>query len=500
MSSHSLKGFLKGSFWVALAKIVTRLAGSIVLPILAWLLEPAALGLYSLVQRTVQTGDNLSRLGIDAAMHRNGAQYQTIGTEAVGRLFGVGACLITCTGGAIALTLWLFREAIALNWLGEPSVEPWLGLTAIFIVLTAIGSPSWFYLLALGAFRAHSLRISVATIAGTAATVALAWSFGLAGALWGLGVTALIQTIWGWWLTLPILREKGIQLRCDRFITEARGILSFGLPFYAGNFLSSFVALPLLGYVSQVGGIEQLGYLRVAQSLSQLISFLPTSIGPVLISNLSANLVADAEGYQQLKSLHLRSLWVFILIISVATCFSLEFLIPRLFGSSYTEAILLSRITIWITAVRSLSGMLSQYVISAGKTRIIAAIQTGGLIITVLSALVLIPRYSSLGLLLAQGLAAILILLAYVKPALGDLDVADNKSLWFLATLSFILVTVTFTFSTFINDIWLTLIYSVCTSITAAITSISVAFTASERTSGLRIIRKQINRFSIRNN
>jgi O-antigen/teichoic acid export membrane protein len=481
MSSSLLNSFLKGSLWIVLANVVTRFAGFVTLPLLARFLGPADLGLYSLAQNTVQTGDGLGRLGVDAAMHRNGSQYQSLTSEAVGRLFGVGACLIMGAGSSIAVGLWLARKVLTLNWLGEPRIEPWLGLTALIIVLTTISNPPWVYLVALHAFRTYSLRTSVVSIIGAILTLSLAWFSGLAGALWGLGLTALVQAIWGWWLTLPVLQEKGIQLRCDRFFSEARNILSFGLPFYASNFLSSFIALPLLGYVSRTGGIEQLGYLRVAQSLSQLISFLPTAIAPVLISNLSAYLASDVGGYQRLKSLHLRALWTTIAVLSVTICFSLDGLIPTLFGSSYVEAILLSRLTIWMTAISSLAGILSQYVMSSGNTRIIAVIQTGGLMITIMTALILIPLYSALGLLVAQSLGATFTLIAYIKPGLKDIEQSEKKYLWFLACTSFTLLATTFLLPVVLKKTWLLSIISLLILGGILVLLLFKAFSAKER-------------------
>lgn len=472
MSLLSLKEFLKSSFWVVLANFVTRFSGFVTLPLLARLLGPANLGLYSLVQNTVQTGDGLGRLGIDAAMHRNGSQYQTIGVKAVGRLFGVGACLMIAAGSLVAISLWLARSTIALHWLGEPRVEPWLGLTALIIVLTTIGNPPWVYLVALHAFRTYSLRTSVVSITGAIVTLSLAWFFGLSGGLWGLGLTALIQAVWGWWLTLPVLQEKEIRLRYDHFFSEVRTIFSFGLPFYASNFLSSFIALPLLGYVSRTGGIEQLGYLRVAQSLSQFISFLPTAIAPVVISNLSANITADVQGYQQLKSLHLRSLWICILILSITICFGLDTLIPKLFGSTYTAAVLLSRITIWMAAISSLAGIFSQYVISSGNTRLIGVIQITGLLITVLVALRLIPIYSSTGLLIAQTSGVAFTLIAYTKPALNDLKESEQKPLWFLAILSITQIVVTFLVPVYVHN----LVFLLFLAIAIIIVTVSLAF------------------------
>jgi O-antigen/teichoic acid export membrane protein len=152
-----------------------------------------------------------------------------------------------------------------------------------------------------------------------------------------------------------------------------------------------------------------------------------------------------------------------------------------LFGSSYAEAILLSRLTVWITAVSSLSAMLSQYVISSGKTRVIAVIQTVGLFITVLTALMLIPLYSSRGLLLAQTLAAIYTLLAYIKPALSDLERADRQPLSLLIGLSLSLVALTFVLPMLIENAKLKLGVSLLVIGVTAALSVSRAFTVKEK-------------------
>ncbi len=481
MSSFSFKNLLKGSLWVVASTVVTRFAGFIVLPILARLLSPEGLGLYNLVQNTIQTGDGLSRMGVDAAMHRNGAQYESAGSEATGRLFGVGAILMAGAGSLIAITLCFNHEFIAKYILGEPKIDPWLGLIAITIFILTLGNSSLTYLAALHAFRAHSIRTSIISIAGAIITVALAYLYGLTGSIWGLTLTALIQLYLGWRLTLPILKEKKIKLRFDKFFLETRSILGFGLPFYASNFLSSFISLPLLGYVSRVGGLEQLGFLRVAQSLSQFISFLPTAIAPVLVSALSANLASDPNEYQKIKSLHLRILWTVMILVASIACFSLDYLIPALFGSSYAQAIFLSRLTIWITVIGSTSGIFSQYIVSAGKIRSIAIVQTTGLAMNAILALLLIPTYSSTGLLVAQFIAGLFTAIAYIRPAIGDLKSSDNKNLFFLLILSVGLIALSFGLPFFTQNFVLTLIINISSlSLTGFIVSFKV-FTSKEK-------------------
>jgi O-antigen/teichoic acid export membrane protein len=287
MSVISLKQLAKGSFWILIANLVSRFSGFIVLPIVARILDPSGLGLYGAIQQTIQTGDGLSRVGIDLAIHRNGAQYETLGVEQTGRTFGVGGILIASVGAIVSLLLILFPNYIAINLLGDSQVEPWLGVAALSIFFTAIATPALVYIIALHSFRTYSLLSTLVTIFSAVLTLVLTLKFGLVGAIWSLVLGALIQLGVGWRLALGLLREKLIELRMDGFLPESISMFKLGLPFYASSFLSSFIALPFLGYVIKQSGIEQVAYIRIAQSLSQLIGFLPTAIAPVLVSTLS---------------------------------------------------------------------------------------------------------------------------------------------------------------------------------------------------------------------
>ncbi|NBD18238.1 MAG: oligosaccharide flippase family protein [Cyanobacteria bacterium] len=444
MSSNSVKAIIKGSFWVTLAKFITRLAGLLVLPFLARLLDPAAFGVYSLLHRTVQTGDNFSRLGVDVAVQRNGAQHQSMAKEEVGRLFGVGGCLTIGSAALLTLGLCLGNSSIATYFLGEPKIATWLPLVGLTIFVTASSNVPSFYLTALHAFRLYSLRDSITVIVGALITVILTSLLGLSGAIYGLLVTALIRLLSAGWFAFNLLHQKKIKLRFDLFFQEARSILNLGLPFYLANFLSNFITLPLLGWLTRLGGIEQVGYLRVAQSLSQLVSFIPTTVGPVMISYLSASFASNFAEYQKLKSIHLRTLWGLSLLVSIFLCFSLDILMPALFGVTYDQAIPLSRITIWIVFVNTLSGVISQSLISAGNTRTIAIWKTKGLFIMMASAFLMIPRYQATGFLLAQAFGSLFTLFGYGKLTWFNLSNTDQKRVFCLALTTLLSVALAF--------------------------------------------------------
>jgi O-antigen/teichoic acid export membrane protein len=436
----AIASLIKGGAWLTLANLVSKLASALVLPLLARLLGPEALGIYSIVSSLAQSAQGFSTLGADIAMHRNGAQYKTIGTEAVGRLFGVGLSIICLVSAVTGLGVWFFREPLAQYWLGQPDVTPWLGAAALLSVLQPFSNIPLLFLASLQDFRAYALRSSVEMIFTSAFTVLLAWKWGLAGAALGLVLAEIAQIPWSYFVAKPVLQARGIRLRFDRFWQECYSILKFGFPYYFGNtLLGSLVTLPVMGLVSQYGGLEELGYLRVAQSMAALIGFIPSAIAPAAISYLSSSSVADKESYQYLKSVHLRSVWILLLLSISAVCLLIPNLLNLLFGYAYQSANILSIVSLWISLLIGVTSVLVQYLVADGKTVRIAVISTLGIAFFVSSAFMLVPLYHALGFLIAQIIGQIVGLPFVIYPAVNGLKKENLnllKNLFFITILS----------------------------------------------------------------
>ncbi|MEY3222664.1 MAG: hypothetical protein RLZZ203_1520 [Cyanobacteriota bacterium] len=436
----AINKLIKGSAWLTIASIVSKLASFIALPLLARLLGPQGLGIYNIVFSLAQSGQGFSSLGVEVALQRNGAQYKTIGIEAVGRLFGVGLILICSVSTMTGLGIWFFREPLAEHWLGQPSITPWLGLTAILITLQPFSNVPLLFLASLQEFRAYALRSSLEIVFSSILTVLLAWQMGLSGALLGMVLAAIARILWSYLIVKPVLRSREIRLRCDHFWQELQSIIKFGFPYYLGNtLLGSLVGLPLMGLVSQYGGLEQLGYLRVAQSMAALIGFIPTAIAPAAISYLSASSADEKESYQYLKSVHLRGVWILLIVPTGLVCLILPDLINLLFGATYQQSIILSWLSLWISALTGVTSVLVQYLVVGGKTARIAYSSLIGVICWVVAAFVLVPHYSAFGLVISQAIGQFVGFLFVLKPSLSDLS---SKDIFLLVKL--ILITVIF--------------------------------------------------------
>ncbi len=416
---------IKSNAWLSFASIVSRLTSALALPILARLLGPKSLGIYNIVISLAQTVQGFSGLGIEIALQRNGAKHQTIGTEAVGRLFGVSLALTCLTSAITSFGILCFRQALADSWLVEPGMADWLGVAGIVALLQPLGTVPLLFLAGLQNFRAYAVRSSLGLIFSNIITVISAWYFGLQGAIAGLVISTFCQIIWSYIIVKPILKVNGIYLRIDHFRSEMYSILKFSLPYYLGtHLLYSSIDLPLMGLVSNYSGVESLGYIRSAKMMASLVGFIPLSTAPSAISHLSASIETGSSS-EYLKSVHLRIVWIFLLLSTSIICLFLPDLMIWLFGPSYQPAIILAWLFLWSSVLTGISSVLIQYLTVAGKTISIGWISATAAFAWVLTAIALIPKYGALGFMLSYVLSSIIEVLLFVYSEVNTFKIED---------------------------------------------------------------------------
>ena len=427
-----IRGFVKGGSWLTLASVASKLVSVLTIPLLARALGPEALGIYSIIFVLTQSAQSFSSVGADVAMQRDGARYELLGATKVGNIFGVGLSLICLASVIVAMLIACYRSFLAQHWLGQPSVVPWLGLAAIVIGLQPFGAVPLTFLSSLKDFRAYAIRSTLGHVVTNLLTVILGYGFGLYGALLGLVFSAMMQIFWSFLIVRPVLSAKGIVLRLDNYVREAKSILKLGLPYYFGHtLLGSVAGLPLMGLVSQYGGLQDLGYLRISESLAALLGFIPTAIAPATITYLSSSMAQSTEAYQSFKSMHLRGLWITLLLPTILVSLSASPLIYFLYGEAYESANLLSSIYVWMFLASTITSCLIQYLVVIGKTFRVGIASTLGVATWIITAFYLIPMPSmgAKGYLISQFIGQIVGLVLVWQPAVRDLHVYDKKRL-----------------------------------------------------------------------
>lgn len=351
---------------------MVRLSGILVLVPLARLLNPSQLGVYSLVFWLVQNGTMLGRLGVDAAMHRNGAQIYKTDPAGTGRLLSVGSTIMAISFTTLVVAIWIWRIPLAEYWLGDKDVAAWLGYAAAFLFVEGMGLILMTGLLSIHNFQANSLATCIGALGRLLLSPLLAWHYGLSGAFLGLILASCLQLGVAFVSLFTSIRLHRIPIRLQGFWQESHQILLFGLPFYAGNALISLMMLPLMGQIGRVAGVEALAQLRIGQSMSQIVNFLPGAIAPVAISVLSEAYGTEEQEFQKLRSLHLRGNWLIALTLAMFLSLASRPLVSLLFGNTYQAAVPVVIGMSWVALLTVVVENLNLYSLSAGNTKAIA--------------------------------------------------------------------------------------------------------------------------------
>lgn len=392
--------FFKGSLLISIANVAVRLSGILVLVPLARLLGPSQLGIYSLVFWLVQSGTTLGRLGVDTTMHRNGAQLYCTNRTAAGRLLAVGGTLMGVSFTALSVAVWVWRSPLATHWLGNKDAAEWLGYAAVLLFTEGMSLVAMTGLLSLHNFEAYSRATAIGALGRLLLSPILAWRYGLLGAFLGLILASLVQLIAAVINFYRSSQQYHIPLNLHGFWQESKQILKFGLPLYTGSALIGLVTLPMMGEIGHVAGVETLGQLRIGQSLSQIVSFLPAAIAPVAISVLSEAYGTEDQNFKRLRSVHLRGNWLLTLALVMFLSLASHPLIILLFGNTYEAAIPLVIGMSWVALLTVVVDNLNLYSLTAGNTKAIAFSSIIQKFIFVGITFWLIPLYGGMGFIL----------------------------------------------------------------------------------------------------
>lgn len=367
----TLRQYAKNAGLLTAQAVVQRGLGVVASAVLARALGPAGMGVYNVVATTPGTAFGLLKLGVDTAVHVNMAEHERAQGVSRGGVLAAGLLLLGGLGALATALCAALAGPIARVVFGQPELAPWLRVAS---VLVAAQFGFQFCLSALAGLHqfARYARVGMVTGVVNLALVSLGVATaGLAGAVAATAVTGLITV---GWLALALrrsLREAGVRLAFAEAPRAAREVLGLGLPFYLTGLVAVPVTYYLQGRLAQSGGLEALGQLRIVLTLTALIWFVPASIGAATVSALSAARTGPGEGgaaFLRQAVLNLKVVWVGCLLLALAACAFLPWLLPLLFGSAYAAAVGPARLGLLGAVLAAAEGVVGQVLFTQRRT------------------------------------------------------------------------------------------------------------------------------------
>jgi O-antigen/teichoic acid export membrane protein len=426
-ATEMAKVSVKGGFhllWGLVASTVIAAIGTIVI---AKLLGAGNYGLYSVALTAPTLISNFRDWGINTAMVKYSAQYNSEKDVAkIRSVFLSGLTFEVILGAALSILCFVLSPFLAVT-LHRPAIAPLIQILALFILTGGLVNTATAAFTGLETMHLYSITLIVQALVKTGLIVGLVvLGLGTAGAVTGYSAGVLIAGLTGILLMWTMYKSlpQPASSKLEMFGT-IKTMFNYGLPVSIGSiltaFLSQFYTIILAIYVTNNAII---GNYSLAVLFSVLITFFATPVTTMMFPAFSK--LDPQRDNETLKNVFQYSVKYASLIVVPVTAIVMALAQPgigTIFGNAYTQAPLFLALTS-ITYLYSAFGSLSEgnLIIGQGYTTYNMWLSILTVVIGFPLSLLLISNFGVIGLIvtsLTVSLPSLFIGLRFIKNRFG---------------------------------------------------------------------------------
>jgi O-antigen/teichoic acid export membrane protein len=344
MSSDRLKGwqsFAAGVIWNVTGAVFNQGSTFFLGLIVANALGRVQYGIYGFLQGTILLFVNIGPLAMGFVATKFVAEYRMRDKERTGRVIAACIALAVITGSVVAAVAVLLAPSIAAKVLHAPGGATLIRLCAPAILFLVVSVPCNGILAGFGNFRNSALGGVASGLVYIVLGAVAALRFSLEAVFVSIGISAFVQCVVLFILVLREAKRQGVPIGwagLSSIGAERRNLLHVALP----AALTGFSSLPALwlstaSLTLRPGGIAALALFTAANSIRQLVLFVPYLVNNVGFSFLSKHGgLADPRGFR-------RAFWMNVTAVVAVTSVAAAAIIAggpyvlRLFGRDFAE-------------------------------------------------------------------------------------------------------------------------------------------------------------------
>ena len=413
--SSKLNKYALNSIAMLILGIVQRFAGFITIFVLSRALTPDELGRYAFTQSTAQSATGLGRFGIIQGLQvriAEEAPYKNL--SSVQRKLGEVLSFILIVGGLSVLAIILGAPWLAWAVYGSSELAPNVILAAFMFLGLLVARFVYAVLAGMDLFSRFSRWMSIASLLAVIFILFGLFVHGVTGAIFGLVFGQLILSLWLYKKLNILLYRENILLRLYWPGRETVSALRIGAPFYLAGVFMIPVQFYIVGLVAQLDGVDALGDLRVILTIIGLAQLLPEALNGPLISHFTLESKNNNGAILGKVISHFRLLWCIALIIGFSLATVWPVFSEFIFGEQYVRAGTLGPLSILPFVPTLLSAPITSAILAGQRT--FGLIFVGGLQASILLCvgIILIPRAGMSGFFVAQFIASVIALIAWL--------------------------------------------------------------------------------------
>jgi len=410
----------KGGFHLLWGLVVSTVISSIGTIIIATLLIPEDLGLYSIAVNAPNLISNFRDWGVNTAMIKYSAQYNSEGDIAkVKSVFVSGIVFELILGISLTFVSFFLSDFLAVI-MQRPTIGPLIQISSLVVLSTALMNAATAAFTGLERMHLNSIMLIIQSVVKTGLVIGLiALGLGTFGAVIGFSSAFMIAGIVGALLTYTVYRSlpKANTGKLE-LLKTIKTMLRYGFPVSIGTIITGFLTYFYIWVIAFfVTDNALIGNYTIAQNFVVLISFFATPVTTMMFPAFS-KLNAEKDG-GTLKNVFQYSVKYASLIVLPVTVMVMSLAHPAIgtiFGNKYPDAplflALLSIIYLY-TAIGNLS--LGNLIGGQGYTKF-------GLKVTMLTialgfplSLIFTSQLGIVGLIVASSIVAVPAMLIYLR-------------------------------------------------------------------------------------
>jgi O-antigen/teichoic acid export membrane protein len=461
-----------GTVFVFTFLVVGKLVGIIQSVLLARMLGPRNYGILAILQQILDLAILFAALGLPTAVTKFVSEYRATNNEHVRDPVSAAFPLALVSSLIIGAAFFLAAPALAVGVYGTPELEQYVRIASMSIPFSVFVILSFATLQGYQKIADFSKFNVFLTAVGMVVLVVFTWGFNLYGTSLGITVVSVISFLVGVFLLKRLFGHTRVTfdlpLRMRR--KQIGSLLRYSLPLLAASALVLTTHWYARTYLALARGYTDVGLFRVAESLSQLLVFIPSSLSVPFLPVVAEIDAVNPDRMKVAVSKTLKLTSIATLLAGLYIGLPAPFSIMLVLGPRYVNAEVIKALSILLTlaALNSAMVVLGNVLLGSGRTWSYTKILLVLVIPYVILAPIFIDRYGLMGLSLAWFLSYVLYALALIFASRGQLTRGAYK--WFLSPL----VLLSLYFTTYINWDYSYLLVSmsalgICTFLTLSI-------------------------------
>ncbi|MBX5462345.1 MAG: oligosaccharide flippase family protein [Steroidobacteraceae bacterium] len=292
-SSPTAQRIAVGAAWSmggAIAERALALGGSIAI---VRLLGKESFGEFAILQSTLAMIGVFAGLGLGVTATKYVAELKARDPERLGRILAFASRAALASSILIAAALVAGSGFISRRILDMPQNAGLLAVSALALLFTTLQNYQSGVLIGFEALRKSTTAGICTALISIPVSVTLTFFYGLAGAVWGLVLSAALRWLLNRWMLLPCLRSWRIPRAPRDWASEWRAMRDFGLPALLANIMvtpAHWICHAML--VNTPGGKEQMAVLGVANQWYYAMLLLPMAAGRIVLPVLTDTVTA----------------------------------------------------------------------------------------------------------------------------------------------------------------------------------------------------------------